>query len=235
MRSPTPNPDSDTAAPDYRNDSTDLVNEEAQNSEESPNSTTGTDTDAPDARRSPALIAAAVALPVALVAGIVAAAIVANRNPALDPVALGPVPAPAAGSAECTALLENLPDQVGDFGRAELVDPAPEGAAAWQSADAQEIVLRCGLDRPAEFDAASALQVVDDVQWLEIPGGEGVDASTWFAVDRGVYVALTVPHGLGPTPLQDASAAVSGALEAKPIDPAPVAAPAPEPAPAPGS
>lgn len=183
----------------------------------------------PDPRRSPALIAAAVALPVALVVGIVVAAVIANRNPELSPVALGTVPAPAAGSDECNALIDALPDQLGDFGRAELVDPAPEGAAAWQATDGREIVLRCGLDRPAEFHAASSLQLVDDVQWLEIPGGEGIDASTWFAVDRGVYVALTVPHGLGPTPLQDASAAITGALEAKPIDPAPLPVTIPTP------
>ncbi|GAA4476024.1 hypothetical protein GCM10023094_14810 [Rhodococcus olei] len=186
--------------------------------------TTDPDTTDPDTRRSPALIAAAVALPVALIAGIVVAAVVAGRNPALEPVALGSVPAPASGSPQCAALIDALPDKLGDFTRAELVNPAPEGAAAWQSADAQEIVLRCGLDRPAEFDAASALQVVDGVQWLEIPGGEGVDASTWFAVDRGVYVAVTIPHGLGPTPLQDASVAVS-TLPAAPIDPAPVPVP----------
>ncbi|MFF0814324.1 DUF3515 domain-containing protein [Rhodococcus sp. NPDC003318] len=179
----------------------------------------------PDTRRSPALIAAAVALPVALIAGVVVAAVIAGRNPVLEPVALGEVPAPAAGSPECTSLVASLPETIGDFDRADLVDPAPAGAAAWQSADAQEIVLRCGLDRPVEFDAASALQVVDGVQWLEIPGDEGMDASTWFAVDRGVYVAVTIPHGLGPTPLQDTSAAVAGALEAKPLDPAPVAVP----------
>ncbi len=183
----------------------------------------------PDTRRSPALIAVAVALPVALVVGIVVAAVLANRNPTLDPVALGTVPAPAATSAECTALIDAVPDRLGDFERAELVDPAPDGAAAWQSVDAQEIVLRCGLDRPAEFDAASALQVVNGVQWFEVPGDEGFDASTWFAVDRGVYVALTVPHGLGPTPLQDASDALAGALEAKPIDPAPLPVVTPTP------
>lgn len=216
-RRPEPENDTDT---DDRNDSTDPVNDSAQTT-----TPDAPEPDAPDPRRSPALIAAAVALPIALVAGIVAAAFIANRNPTLDPVALGPVPAPAAGSAECTTLITALPERIGDFTRADLADPAPEGAAAWQSVDGQEIVLRCGLDRPAEFDAASALQVIDDVQWLEIPGGEGIDASTWFAVDRGVYVALTVPHGLGPTPLQDASAALSGALDATPIDPAPIPTP----------
>lgn len=195
-----------------------------------PDSTdTAADTEDSPTRRNPALIAAAVALPVALVVGIVVAAVMAGKNPVLEPVALGTVPAAAAGSPECASLIGSLPEQLGDFDRAELVDPAPEGAAAWQNVDAQEIVLRCGVDRPGEFNAASALQVIDGVQWFEIPGGEGLDASTWFAVDRGVYVALTVPYGLGPSPLQDASGAVAAALEAKPIDPAAVPVPVPNP------
>ncbi len=186
---------------------------------------------APDpaaAHRSPALIAAAVALPVAVIVGILVAAVIAGRNPVLDPVALGPVPAPESGSPQCTRLLDSMPETLGDFTRAELVDPAPEGAAAWQSADGQEIVLRCGLDRPLEFDAAGALQVVNGVQWFEVPGDEGMGVSTWFAVDRGVYVAATIPHGLGPTPLQDASTALA-VLPAQPIDPAPIEVPAPAP------
>ncbi|MFC9787957.1 DUF3515 domain-containing protein [Rhodococcus sp. NPDC127528] len=187
-----------------------------------PEKTPDHESDDATTRRNPGLIAAAVALPVALVVGVLVAAFMAGRNPTLEPVALGSVPAPASGSAECTALTGALPDKLGDFTRAELVDPAPEAAAAWQSADAQEIVLRCGLDRPTEFNAASALQVVNGVQWFEVPGGEGVDASTWFAVDRGVYAAVTIPHGLGPTPLQDASDAVAKAITPKPLDPAPV-------------
>jgi hypothetical protein len=188
--------------------------------------------DAPDpaephltARRSPALIAIAVALPVALVVGVLVAAVIAGRDPIQEPVALGTVPAPAAESPECAALIAALPENLGDFERAELMDPAPAGAAAWQADDAKEVVLRCGVDRPLEFNAASPLTVVDAVQWFEVPGEEGLDASTWFAVDRAVYVALTVPHGSGPTPLQDASAAITGALEQRPLDPAPVPTP----------
>nr|WP_072750149.1 DUF3515 domain-containing protein [Rhodococcus maanshanensis] len=176
----------------------------------------------PTARRSPALIAVAVALPVALVVGVLVAAVMAGRDPIREPVALGTVPAPAAESPECAALIEALPENIGDFERAELMDPAPVGAAAWQADDLKEIVLRCGVDRPLEFNAASALQMVDAVQWFQVPGEEGLDASTWFAVDRGVYVALTVPDGSGPTPLQDASSAITGALEQRPIDPAPL-------------
>ncbi len=68
----------------------------------------------------------------------------------------------------------------------------------------EAVILRCGLDRPAEFVLGSPLQVVDAVSWFEI-----VDQgrSTWFAVDRPVYVALTLPAGSGPTPIQEISTA----------------------------
>ncbi|MEV0946225.1 DUF3515 domain-containing protein [Rhodococcus sp. NPDC049939] len=181
----------------------------------------------PAERRNPALIATAVALPVALVIGIIAAAVMAGRSPAIESVALGPVPAPEADSAECATLMAALPDKLGDYTRAELVEPAPEATAAWQPAgEGEPLVLRCGLDRPAEFDQASALQVINGVQWFEISGeSAGIDASSWFAVDRGVYVALTVPNGVGPTPLQDISDTVAAALPQQPLDPAPVVVP----------
>jgi hypothetical protein len=190
------------------------------------NTPAGNSDPVPAERRNPALIATAVALPVALVIGIVVAAVFAGRNPAKEPVSLGPVPAPASGSAECATLMAGLPDALGDYTRAELTEPAPEATAAWQPAEGEPLVLRCGLDRPAEFDQASALQVIDGVQWFEISGASaGIDASSYFAVDRGVYIGLTVPTGVGPTPLQDISGAVSQALPQKPLDPAPVANP----------
>ncbi|MCA1007525.1 DUF3515 domain-containing protein [Rhodococcus hoagii] len=177
----------------------------------------------PSEKRSPALIATAVALPVALVIGVIVAAAIAGRSPVKEPVGLGPVESPAAQSAECTTLMNDLPENMGDYTRAELRDPAPEATAAWQPDEGEPVVMRCGLPRPPEFNQASPLSVVDGVQWFEISGApQGIEASTWYAVDRGVYVALTVPNGSGPTPLQDASAAVSKALPQKPLDPAPV-------------
>ncbi|MDH6677484.1 hypothetical protein M2284_001683 [Rhodococcus sp. LBL1] len=179
--------------------------------------------DHPAEKRHPALIATAVALPVALVVGVIAAAAIANRTPAKESVGLGPVEAPAAQTAECTELMGNLPENLGDYTRAELRDPAPEATAAWQPTEGDPVVMRCGLPRPPEFNQASPLSVVDGVQWFEISGAaQGIEASTWYTVDRGVYVALTVPNGSGPTPLQDASAAVTKALPQQPLDPAPV-------------
>ncbi|QNG19253.1 DUF3515 domain-containing protein [Rhodococcus triatomae] len=212
-------PDSDDSTNDERSGAP------AEGTADEPETPAPAPADSPP-RRHPAVIATATALPVALVIGLIVAAVLANRDPDLGPVALGTVPAPQADSPECTAVIDSLPDEVGDFRRAELVDPAPDAAAAWQREDSEPIVLRCGLDRPLEFDQASPLQVVDGVQWFEVSGAaQGIEASSWFAVDRGVYVGVTIPGGAGPTPIQELSSVVQRSLPAQPLDPAPVAGP----------
>jgi hypothetical protein len=171
----------------------------------------------------PALLATAIALPVALVVGVIVAAVIATRSPVREPVVVGAVPAPQSESAQCGRLLGALPESYGDYSKAALAEPAPAGAAAWQSDAADPIVLRCGLDRPTEFDQASPLNVVDGVQWFQVSGADqGLQSSTWYAVDREVYVAVTIPDNSGPTPLQSISDAVTETLPQTPIDPNPV-------------
>ena len=171
----------------------------------------------------PALIATAVALPVALVVGVVVAGVLAQRSPVREPVALTTVPAPQADSAQCATVLTALPDPLDDAPRAPLADPSPPGAAAWYSDGAEPIVLRCGIPRPLEFRADSALVGVDGVQWLEIPGdAQGIAATTYVAVDRGPYLALTLPDGAGSGALQQLAEVVGAALPARPLDPAPI-------------
>jgi hypothetical protein len=41
-------------------------------------------------------------------------------------------------------------------------------------------------------------------------------------VDRPVYVALTLPDGSGPSPIQVVSKAVAATMPAVPVNPAPV-------------
>ncbi|WSV82742.1 DUF3515 family protein [Nocardia sp. NBC_01009] len=171
----------------------------------------------------PALIATAVALPVVLIVAILVAAVLARNAPTeREPLVLGPVPAPAADGTACTTLLPVLPVELGDYTKSQLVEPAPPATRAWQRSDGGDpIVLRCGLDRPLEFNRASALQIVNGVQWFEArdPASK---ASTWFAVDRETYIALTIPDGSGPTPLQAVSDAITADLPAKAIDPGPL-------------
>src|SRR5699024_4392872 len=92
--------------------------------------------------------------------------------------------------------------------------------------DAEEVVLRCGLDRPHEFVQNSPLQVVGDVEWLEVDGAaDGLESSTWTAVDRGVYIALTLPSGSGSGPIQRMSETIAETMPAQDLDPAPARAP----------
>ncbi|WP_083898078.1 DUF3515 domain-containing protein [Nocardia vinacea] len=171
----------------------------------------------------PALIATAVALPVVLVVAVLVAAVLARRAPIeREPLVLGPVPAPAADGPACTALLPALPVDLGDYSKSTLVEPSPPATRAWQRKDGGDaIVLRCGLERPLEFNRASPLQIVNGVQWFEVRDA-AAKASTWFAVDRATYIALTVPDGSGPTPLQGVSDTISANIPAQPIDPGPL-------------
>jgi hypothetical protein len=174
-----------------------------------------------------ALLVAALVVAVAAVVAILMIAVL-RQNPAQQqPVPLAAVPAPQASGSECATLIADLPQKLDELIRAPLADPAPAGAAAWRAlGEAEPTVLRCGVDRPAEFVVGAPLQVVDDVQWFRV-GESGSDApsaeqerSTWYAVDRGVYIALTLPQGSGPTPIQTLSAVIAKTLPAKPVDPA---------------
>jgi hypothetical protein len=164
------------------------------------------------------LIAAAVVAVAAIVAVLVIA-VLRQSSPQEAPVAIASVPAPKATSPECGALMAALPEKLGEYRRAATVEPAPPGAAAWRAeSDAEPVILRCGLDRPDQFVVGAPIQVVEPVQWFE---ARDTDRSTWFAVDRPVYIALTLPSGSGPTPIQEISAAIAQTMPAKPIDPAP--------------
>jgi len=170
----------------------------------------------------PLLIAALVVAVGAVIAVLVVAA-VRQRPPAQTPVVIATAPAPHADSPECRALTAALPERLGEYSRAQLMEAAPAGTAAWQAEDGSEaLILRCGLDRPLEFVVGTPIQVVDAVQWFRVADGAGEGRSTWFAVDRPVYVALTLPAGSGPTPIQAISTAIAQALPAEPVDPAPV-------------
>jgi hypothetical protein len=171
------------------------------------------------------LMVVAVALAVATIGVILVLA--ATRQAPPRPVALPAVPAPRAADAACRSLEQALPQRLGDYQRAPVAQPAPQGAAAWRAGhDSEPVVLRCGLGRPADFVVGSPIQVVDRVQWFEVaaaPQSAGdAGRSTWYTVDRPVYVALTLPSGSGPTPIQQLSEVIDRTIAAVPIDPAPL-------------
>ena len=163
------------------------------------------------------LIIAAVVLTLAAIAAVLAFAGARRTPPA--PVAVAAVPAPQAESPECQSLLATLPDRLGDYRRADTAQPTPAGTAAWR-VGGEPVVLRCGLSRPAEFVVGSPIQMVDGVQWFRLEDPQS-PLATWLCVDRPVYVALTLPTGSGPTPIQAMSDVIDRTMGAIPIRPAP--------------
>lgn len=175
-----------------------------------------------------AVIIVAVALAVATIGAILV--IAATREAPPQAVAVAAVPAPQADNSACRALLGALPQRLGDYQRATLEQPAPAGAAAWRTGPGSDpVVLRCGLDRPAEFVVGSPIQVVDRVQWFQVRSDQqsagDAGRSTWYAVDRPVYVVLTLPTGSGPAPIQQISEAIDRSIAAARINPGQAPAP----------
>jgi hypothetical protein len=166
-----------------------------------------------------AIVLAVVAIGVVLV-------IAATRQTPSQPVVIPDVPAPQAADPACRALAAALPQRLGDYQRAPLAAPAPPGASAWRAGpDGEPVVLRCGLERPADFVVGSPIQVVDRVQWFQVAAQQqsagDAGRATWYTVDRPVYLALTLPSGSGPTPIQQLSEVIDRTIVAAAIDPAP--------------
>ncbi|HEX2300391.1 MAG TPA: DUF3515 domain-containing protein [Pseudonocardiaceae bacterium] len=182
----------------------------------------------------------ALVLSIALIGGVLlAAALIRAQRPA--PLPLAAVAAPAAGSPECARLLSAVPQELegdgnGSVPRRELAAPAPPGAAAW---GAPPVVLRCGLARPAALTPTARLLDISGVQFLNLPSPDlsrterpgaarsvtglpaGTAASTWLAVDRPVYVAVSLPPDVGSGPLQQIAGVIGQTLPRQDLDLAP--------------
>lgn len=142
---------------------------------------------------------------------------------ASEPVTAVTLPAPGAESEECVSLVEALPDALGDAARVAFNEPAPPGATAYRMPDAEPVVVRCGLPAPPTFQVGTTLQEVNGVQWFNEPDPDpAVTSSTWVAVDRAEYVAVTLPEGSGSGPIQDLSDTLTATLDEVEPRPAPI-------------
>lgn len=161
-------------------------------------------------------IAAALAIGLAVAVAVFGLSSPGEETPPPAPLPLVPVSAPQATSGQCAALVAALPGELTSAGRPlarrDLADPAPPATAGW--GDGDPLVLRCGLDRPPELTRTAMLRMINDVQWIQVPGA---GSSTWFVVDREVYVALTVPENTGTGPLQRISEIVADTLAPAPL------------------
>lgn len=162
---------------------------------------------------------AALALAVGTVVAILVFA--ALRQSPRGPVVIPGTAAPQAAGPACQALTAALPQRLGDFERAPVAAPAPDGASAWRSGgESEPVIVRCGVERPGDFVVGSPIQVVDRVQWFG-GGAQTGGTLTWYTVDRPVYVALTLPAQSGSAPIQDLSGVIDRTMAAVPIDPNP--------------
>ncbi|WP_245695731.1 DUF3515 domain-containing protein [Actinopolyspora saharensis] len=136
------------------------------------------------------------------------------------PLALPPVEAPEAESAACRKVLDALPAELSvddaSVPRRELARPAPAGAVAWGDDEHSPITVRCGITAPAELTKTSELMNVSGVDWLPVSSGGN---TSWIAVDRPVYVALTASDRIGLGPVQKLSEALRGTLPKREVSP----------------
>ncbi|MCK7637820.1 DUF3515 domain-containing protein [Corynebacterium pygosceleis] len=134
----------------------------------------------------------ALGLSVTLVIGTLIGAKIVYRKAALQPVSMATIDSPDAGSPECGRFLGALPGELLGHPRAELADPAPEGAAAWRSDSLSRITLRCGVSLPLQYTTLSGVTEVDGTSWIRVDDATtGSSLRTWFAVNRFPVVAVT--------------------------------------------
>jgi hypothetical protein len=117
----------------------------------------------------------------------------------------------------CSALVHALPRRVADQPRRH-VDPGDGYAAAWGD---PAIELRCGVPRPAGFDAVSQCQHVNGVDWF-VPQSQQTGRPTditMTTVGRRPDVEVQLPKDYWPpaTAMADLAKSVKGHLrEVKP-------------------
>ncbi|KXP13481.1 hypothetical protein AXK57_04635 [Tsukamurella pulmonis] len=175
-------------------------------------------------RRSPAFLATAVALPVAVVVCFIAFLVLAQQKQgdarnAAEAGHLKSIAAPASGEAACATVLGALPADLDGYRRTD--DSEPGGFARWSSEKAGAVEVRCGTERPAELTATAKLQIINGVQWLQAtpagaPAADG--GSYWTAVDHRPYVTVWVPDGAGTSAVQATSDAIREHLQAASLD-----------------
>ncbi|MBQ1050701.1 DUF3515 family protein [Micromonospora sp. C51] len=173
--------------------------------------------EAPDrSNRGAALIAAAVAVPVALLVGALALNNLSPEEPAAAPQPSATTPAPVSTApvemaapqlgerptVVCRALLSQLPDSIRDLPQ-RPVSAGPEQNAAYGD---PALTVACGGDEP-EVKPDDHLYLVNSVCWYAV---EGPDVTELTTVDRETAVTLRVPHFYGEA-LQWASP-VSGTI-----------------------
>jgi hypothetical protein len=172
--------------------------------------------------RRAALIATAVTVPLVVIIALAIGAVTggggesASSTPGVLP-ALTPSAPPhaAAEAAPCTKVLTRLPVQLGALAQ-RVVHPHPDTpfVVAWGD---PPVVLACGVDRPKDLHPGSSAEFqsggIDTGPYYDVTSS--AEANVWTTVDRGPYIAITVPATYqGADVLPPLSRAIADALPA---------------------
>lgn len=150
---------------------------------------------ADQATRGAARLAAYIAVPIALVVGLIAFHVLSGHAaPATPgPQSTSPVAMAAPALADqpatvCRALIAKLPDQI-QGKRRRPVTAGPEQNAAYGD---PAITLGCGAGPQPAVPPTATVYPLSNVCWYAQTGRH---ASTWTTLDRSVPVRVTVPNG----------------------------------------
>ena len=127
----------------------------------------------------------------------------------LSPLPVDVPPVTAEADAACPGLMSALPLELAGEKSRPVTSSSPF-AYAWGD---PPVVLVCGVDRPAGFVATSGLIQIDAVQWYV--DDSDPDTVVWTAVDRSVYVRLSIPSSLDSASATELSDIIATALPAQ--------------------
>jgi hypothetical protein len=143
-----------------------------------------------------------------------------GASPSSTPSVLPPLspagpPHAVAEQKACTKVLAQLPVQIGKLAQ-RIVHPHPDSpfVVAWGD---PAVVLSCGVDRPKDLHPGSAAEFqsggIDTGPYYDVSSSGA--ANVWTTVDRGPYIAITVPATYqGADVLPPLSRAIADALPA---------------------
>jgi hypothetical protein len=131
----------------------------------------------------------------------------------LSPLPVEVPPVTAEADAACPGLMSALPLELAGERSRPVTSNSPF-AYAWGD---PAVVLVCGVDRPAGFVATSGLIQIDAVQWYV--DDSDADTVVWTAVDRSVYVQLSIPSSLDSASATELSDIIAKTLPAQPPQP----------------
>jgi hypothetical protein len=133
----------------------------------------------------------------------------------LPPLPVDVPPVTPEADAACPALMGALPLELAGEQSRPVQSDSPF-AYAWGD---PAVVLVCGVDRPAGFDATASLIQINAVQWFV--DDSDPDTVVWTTVDRPVYVQLSIPSSIDSGPATALSTLIATTLPAQEPQPGP--------------